>query len=45
MRISYLLSSASVQTAGIWSAKEKEDNTNARELKAILFALQAHLPQ
>lgn len=40
-----LLSLASDQTAGIWSAEEKEDSINARELKTILFALQAHLPQ
>ncbi|CEG84732.1 hypothetical protein RMATCC62417_18492 [Rhizopus microsporus] len=39
------ISSASVQTAGSWSAGEKEDSINVRELKTILFALQVYLPQ
>jgi hypothetical protein len=39
------VTSASVQTAGPWSAEEKEDSINVRELKTILFALQVYLPQ
>lgn len=39
------VSSASVQAAEFWSAEEKEDSINVRELKIILFALKVHLPQ
>ncbi|KAG1151855.1 hypothetical protein G6F37_000738 [Rhizopus arrhizus] len=37
------ISSLSVQTAGCWTKKEKEDSINGRELKAISFAIQLHM--
>lgn len=37
--------STSVQTAGFWTRFEKEECINIRELKAILFSPQLHMPR
>jgi hypothetical protein len=39
------VSSELVSTHGFWSATEKDDSINVRELKTILFAVKLHAPK